>query len=256
VPITLRHLLVYAPQLSNVVGVYQDRSTAASLNITSGVNGPLDVAVDQNRTVYVANNSGGNVTTYPNASATPNAATYPGLSPTGVAIDSYGSLYVSDYGSGTVKQYLAGSTTANLTISGLTLPNRTAINSFGQVAVPDSGVGKMYLYSAGSTTASTNFSVSLPHGSFYDRAGDLWIPSGTKVIELLPGVTNQNAATLTITGFISAFAVAVDIAGYIYVADYEAGKVFVLPPGATSITNATETITGLSYPGGVAVWPN
>ena len=227
------------------------------------MNGPVAVAVDHNRTAYVANTAGGNVTIYPYGQTTPNALTITtGGSPQAVAVDGSGTVYVADSYLNTVTSYPAGSSSVALSNPGppFYAAYGVAVNSSGQVAIGDAGNSTMNIYAAGAVGGNaTIFTLTSVRGDYYDRAGNLWIGTGTAVKEYPPGVTSQATPLLTITGFTDVRNVAVDIAGYVYVADYATGKVYVFAPtSATTATtaNAMETITGLSNNGGIAVWPN
>lgn len=160
--------------------------------IVDGINLPAGLALDSNRTLYVANSGNNTVTAYPEGQKSPSVTYTDGIgTPQGVAVGPDGTLYVanetgSSSGAGTVTEYPPGSTSPSLTIS---LPGElafaVALDSSGQLYVSWFSLSsygiQVYRYAAGSSTG-TNLNLDLPTYTFpayqlaFDDRGRLVVP--------------------------------------------------------------------------------
>jgi sugar lactone lactonase YvrE len=172
------------------------------VNQLNGVSDPVQLAVDAQGTVYVANaqvdaSGSGSVTEYPRGSVSPSRTLTTGLNTsTGVAVDSSGTVYVS--------------------------------NKFS---------ASIAVFSAGASAPATTITANLvgPDGLAVDASDDLFIAdgSGLDVLELQHG--SQTPRPLHLQGLTQPTGVAVDRHGDVYVSNLNAGdsNVQVYAPGAT-----------------------
>lgn len=242
---------------------------------TSGIEFPIGMAVDTSGNVYIAEYSGDAVykeTLQEDGSYVRStvASGFP-YGPVGLAIDSAGNVYIGlDIGGETsslLKETLQSGGTYVQTFIG------TGLEDVYGIAV-DAG-GNVYATSSSESEVVTKF---IPSGSTYtssviftspggilagvalDSSGNLFVAKeyGSAIYKLIPignplTATTYTSATIT-TSAVSAFDVAVDAAGDLYIADTEGYLRLETPNGGTSYTE-TVLASGLSGTYGVTISP-
>jgi uncharacterized repeat protein (TIGR03803 family) len=244
-----------------------------SAAIAAGLNNPWGVAVDATGNIYIAdyaNNrirkvtvSTGIITTVagigtPGYSGDGSAATSAGLYyPTGVAVDASGNIYIADSYTQRIRKVSVG-TGIITTVAGNGTPS----------------------YSGDGSTA-TSASLMNPRGVALDAAGNIYIAdcanqrirkvtAASGIITTIAGNGTAgysgDGSPATSAGLLSPFAVAVDTAGNIYIADkdnYRIRKVGASNGIITTLAGngipvysgdgSSATLAGLCFPTGVAV---
>jgi len=104
-----------ASQSGSGVLIYAEEAGGKLMGeITAGISAPYGLYVDQNGTLYVANNGNDTVTAYPAGSKSPSSTWSQDLqSPLYPIVDGNGDLFVSNQGNGTVVEYPSRSTSAH-----------------------------------------------------------------------------------------------------------------------------------------------
>jgi serine/threonine protein kinase, bacterial len=147
---------------NNVVAIYdlEKFGTPQIGTITNGINGPGGLAIDSQGTLYVANQSAGNVTIYPAGTIAPSLTLSQGLqSPQSVAVDSHGNVYVCNRGSApAIVVYPPGQTTPSQTITSSLIQSLTqiAFDSAGDLYFGDSNTGVSKIPASSTTPVSLN----------------------------------------------------------------------------------------------------
>lgn len=149
-----------------------------------GVSSPVQLAVDAQGTVYVADaqidaTGAGEVTEYARGNTSPTGMLKTGLATaTGVAVDGSGTVYVSNKYAGSIVVFAKGKRSPKATItSGLTGPDGLATDSAGDLYIADSsGNDVLKLAHGSSTPASLRLSgIMRPTGVAVDSAGRLYV---------------------------------------------------------------------------------
>jgi hypothetical protein len=280
-------------EVSTMAG--QDRSqnlyggSADGVGSEAQFNQPSGVAVDINGNVFVADTAnseirmvtqGGVVSTIAGNTAwiqlgSPIGGSVDGMGtnaqfyfPYGVAVDGAGNLYVADTDNSTIRKITpVGTSWVVTTIAG----NALITNSIGE-AIGGSADG-----------TGTNAQFDFPGGIAVDRAGNLYVadsgnntirkitPTGTNwVVTTIAGLAgNYGSADGTGTNamFNAPFAIAVDSAGTLYVAEYENDTIRKITPvgtnwvvstiggltGSTGSTDGAGSAARFNHPEGIAV---
>ncbi len=124
-------------------------------SITTGVDAPAQVAVDNGKTLYVANDANNTVTVYPKGQTSPSLTITNGLSsPYGVTVDSKGNVFVSNLGNNTVTAYAKGQTSpyATINFSSLGQPVGVGVDAADNVWVACDSTNAVFEIPAGTTT--------------------------------------------------------------------------------------------------------
>ncbi len=119
-PANPRQVLFSSDQGTDEVLMYNQRKANSSPtgSITSGIDSPFGLAVDNSATLYVANIGGSTVTVYPRGQTSPSLTISNGISgPYGIAVDSSGNVFVSNLNNNTITAYAKGQTSPYETIS-------------------------------------------------------------------------------------------------------------------------------------------
>jgi len=221
--------------------------------ITSGLNYPVSVAVDEAGDVYVASLQNNAITKWTAANDSVANVVSSGLKyPWGVAVDPYGNLYISDNNNQAIKEWVAASNTVITLVTGLNYPAGVAVDAAGNVYFADTHNYAIKEWIAASNTVTTIFSTgsSVPAGVAVDAAGNVYFSANNNTIEELnPG--NNTASSLVTSGLNQPSCLAVDGSGNVYIADTLNNAVKKWSAVNGQVT--TLAASGLNEPSGVAV---
>ncbi|CAF1501334.1 unnamed protein product [Rotaria magnacalcarata] len=214
---------------------------------------PVDIFVDNNYTLYIADRDNNRVVRYYTNDTigtvvTGNSTTGNSPSelnaPKGIAVDQYGAIIVADSSNYRIQRFPLGSTV------GTTLAINSTINILGQVRdlhinvnneifvtdsdyshvikyYPNNNVGVILAGNYGSGSAANQ--LSSPYGNFVDGNETLYVADyGNNRVQMYPTGATSGTTVAGITGSAGSslmqlngpIAVVVDNNGYIYVADY------------------------------------
>jgi uncharacterized protein (TIGR03437 family) len=193
-------------------------------------------------------------------------------SPAGLAFDSAGNLYIADSGNSRIRKVAGGVMTTILGSdaagsSPIYLPTAVVCDVAGNLYIADYGNSRIQLLTPvgiQSTLPGTGRDLAL------DAAGNLYIASGSYLLELTPALALQtiagdgsyafrgdgsNAASARLNGPV---ALALDPAGALYIADRNNLRIRLVSPAGIVSTLAGDGSSGpastqLSFPAGVAV---
>jgi serine/threonine-protein kinase len=227
--------------------------------ITSGINEPINDAVDSSGTLYVANNGNSTVTEYPLGASTPSVTLSDTLQfPNGVAVDSAGNVYVTSgatAGSCYVVVFPKGSSTPSKQINGFDLPIGLAVDAKGDLFVADALKNDVYEVAKGKSTPKELGLTGLedPTGVSIDPKGNLWVVSysGDTASEFVVGKTKP--AKVVTDSLSGPYSIAFGKGGQMYV-----GNSHNFPGDVTAFKkNATAPYTTFQVqnPAGMAVYP-
>jgi sugar lactone lactonase YvrE len=150
----------------------------------SGVSNPVQIAVDRDGTIYVANaqtdaTGAGSVTIYPRGQTTPARTLTAGLNTSmGVAVDSAGTVYVSNKLFGSIEVFRKGKSVPSATITAnLKGPDGLAVNRAGDVFVADSAANDVLVLAHGTKTPKSLGlrGLTRPTGIAVDARGNLYV---------------------------------------------------------------------------------
>lgn len=200
-------------------------------SITDGIDLPINVAVDGQGTLYVANNGNNTVTEYPLGHTTPSVTLTAGLlNPNGIAVDKQGTVYVTSgsYYNGYVLEFPKGSSTPYRQVNGFILPVGLAIDKDGNVYVGDTAY---YTPAVWEVPAGTSTPVNLhlqglkdPPGVAIDPLNNLWIadPARKNVFGFHLGQTTPFVTI--VAGLNRPYALGFRADGRLFVSDYAFGS--------------------------------
>lgn len=150
----------------------------------SGISKPVQIAVDRNGTIYVANSQtnasgAGSITIYPRGQTTPTRTLTTGLNTTmGVAVDVHGTVYASNKLLGSIEIFPKGASNPSVTITAnLTGPDGLAVNGSGDLFIADSSANDVLILAHGSKTPKSLglTGLSRPTGLAIDSQGNLYV---------------------------------------------------------------------------------
>jgi streptogramin lyase len=183
---TKNSLVFVSNFLTDTVGIYQTATIPSNpapiATITEPSGGcPYDMAVDNAKTLYLADSCLSQVELYPKGSTTMKTTITDGLSfPLGVAIDKSQTLYVSTRSE--IQEYAKGSTSPTKTVSGgMSEPFGLSLDASGNLYIADWGDGAVFeLPAGGSSVTNLNLQdLSEPLGTAVDdKTGYLWVTDG------------------------------------------------------------------------------
>ncbi|MGC2633770.1 MAG: SMP-30/gluconolactonase/LRE family protein [Candidatus Cybelea sp.] len=229
-------------------------------SISSGINLPVNVAVDLHGTLYVANNGNSTVTEYPFGKTSPSVTLSGGqlVYPNGIAVDNKGTVYVTSgatAGSCYVLVYPKGASTPSEQINGFDLPVGLAIDKSGNLYVGDALQNAVWEVPSGSTTPSK---VSLdglddPVGLAIDPSNDLWVANDANNSVLGFHLGDSSAFTTITSGLSGPYSIAFEKTGTLFVGNslHYPGDVEGYKSGSTS---PFESIS-VGNPAGLAIYP-
>ena len=184
-------------------------------SISSGINLPVNVAVDLHGTLYVANNGNSTVTEYPFGKTSPSVTLSGGqlVYPNGIAVDNKGTVYVTSgatAGSCYVLVYPKGASTPSEQINGFDLPVGLAIDKSGNLYVGDALQNAVWEVPSGSTTPSKLSLDGLddPVGLAIDSSNDLWVANNANNSVLGFHLGDSSAFTTITSGLSGPYSIA------------------------------------------------
>jgi sugar lactone lactonase YvrE len=229
-------------------------------SITTGINLPVNVAVDLHGTLYVANNGNSTVTEYPFGTTSPSVTLSGGklIYPNGIAVDNDGTVYVTSgatAGSCYVLVYPKGASTPSEQINGFDLPVGLAIDKSGNLYVGDALENVVWEVPKGSTTPSNLNLNGLddPTGVAIDSSDDLWVANDRNNTALGFHLGDTTAYVTITTGLSGPYSIALEKSGTLFVGNslHYPGDVAGYKSGATT---PFESIS-VGNPAGLAVYP-
>jgi sugar lactone lactonase YvrE len=219
---------------------------AAPASVVTGVDVPLDMAVDAAGDLVIANSFGANVW-FVAAGGSSHTLVGSGFSmPTGVAIDGGGNIYVADNGSAVYEVSEPSGTQKQLNIAGLFDPENLAVDGAGNLYIGEPTVRKVLKVTPAGVQTAVGTGLNSPRGLAVDGAGNLYIAdyaAGT-VFKVTPGGTQTSMGV-----FGGPTGVAVDAAGDIFVAVFGTGKLDEVALDGTQTT----LLSGLDDPDDIVV---
>lgn len=227
----------------------------ATTTLGSNIGSASGVAVDASGNLYIADQTGGNVTLVAGGAGVQSTAISGLSAPGGIAADKAGDLYVA---SGTsVKEYTstngALSTTSSTSFgSGLGTVTSVAVDASGNVYAIDATNKQLVKVTAsGQTTVTT--ALTNPSQVAVDSLGDLYVADGTsnKVYFIPAGGTPISVGT----GLSDPTGVAVDASNNLYIADTGNNRVVELPftSGAPVTASQATIISSITAPGALTI---
>ena len=159
--------------------------------VSTGLNSPAGVAVDDEGNVYFADYGNNAIKEWIAATQTVTTLVSTGLDhPFGVAVDASGNVYFSDFGNNAVKEWNATTRqVSTLVSSGLNSPTGVAVDASGNVYVNDSADNavKEWVAATGSLKTLVSAGLNYPEGVAVDASGDVYLcDSGDNAVDELP----------------------------------------------------------------------
>jgi DNA-binding beta-propeller fold protein YncE len=177
-----------------------------------GVSDPMQLAVDAQGTIYVANaqtdaSGAGAVTEYPRGATLPARTLTAGLNTsTGVAVDSAGTVYVSNKYLGTIVVFAKGKETPKETIgANLTGPDGLAVDKSDDLFIADSSSNDVLELVHGSKTPRSLHLADLtrPVGVAVDSHGNLFVSNllgASSTVAMYPPGSTSPKLTVVVPG--------------------------------------------------------
>jgi sugar lactone lactonase YvrE len=228
--------------------------------ITTGIDLPVNVAVDPHGMLYVANNGNSTVTEYPFGATSP-SVTLSGAQlvyPNGIAVDNKGTVYVTSgatAGSCYVLVYPKGASSPSEQINGFDLPVGLAIDKSGNLYVGDALQNAVWEVPSGSTTPSKLSLDGLndPVGLAIDPSNNLWVANNASSTVLGFHLGDDSAFATITSGLSGPYSIAFEKNGTLFVGSslHYPGDVAGYKSGSTT---PFESIS-VGNPAGLAVYP-
>lgn len=229
-------------------------------SITTGIDLPVNVAVDPHGMLYVANNGNSTVTEYPFGTTSPSVTLSgtPLVYPNGIAVDNQGTVYVTSgatAGSCYVLVYPKGASTPSEQINGFDLPVGLAIDKSGNLYVGDALQNVVWKVPKGSTTP-TKLSLSGlddPTGLAIDPSDNLWVANDENSTVLGFHLADTSAFVTITSGLSGPYSIAFEKNATLFV-----GNSLQYPGDVTGYkTGSTTPFESISVgnPAGLAVYP-
>jgi hypothetical protein len=177
-----------------------------------GVSDPVQLAVDAQGTIYVANaqtnaSGAGSVTEYPRGATSPSRTLTAGLNTsTGVAVDSTGTVYVSNKYVGSIVVFAKGKETPEETISAnLTGPDGLAVDKSNDLFIADSSANDVLELVHGSQTPHSLQlkNLSRPVGVAVDSHENLFVSNllgASSTVTMYPPGSKNPTLTIIVPG--------------------------------------------------------
>jgi hypothetical protein len=259
VPVTVAHSILYVAGTSEIHVYYDGNTGSANYAISANISDPLELAVDANGTLYVANGGTGVIYAFPQGATSPSETIASQNSVSGVAVDATGALYATDYANDAIYRYPAGSSTGTTFLGPILEPISLALDATGKLYEASATVVGVGVFYGGTNIANIGSSpvVSIAvdaSGSLYESTAY----AGAGNVQVFSIASSTLDATVT-NGLEKPTGIAVDAAGTLYVLDGGDNK---LLEYAAPITSASTPIRSIStaqvllLQSGVAVVPS
>jgi hypothetical protein len=247
---------------SDVIRLFpaNEKNPVQSGSISDGIDLPINVAVDNHGTIYVANNGNSTVTEYPLGQTSASVTLSGGqlVDPNGIAVNKKGTVYVTSgasVGACYVLVYPKGSSNPSMQINGFDLPVGLAIDKRGNLYVGDALQNVVWKVPKGSTTPSALDLSGLddPTGVAIDPADNLWV-ANNRNDTVLGFHLGDTSPFVTITdGLLGPYTLAFERTGKLFVGNslHSPGNVAGYKKGAKA---PFESIS-IPNPAGLAVYP-
>lgn len=228
--------------------------------ITTGIDLPVNAAVDLHGMLYVANNGNSTVTEYPFGATSPSVTLSGGqlVYPNGIAVDNKGTVYVTSgatAGSCYVLVYPKGDSTPSEQINGFDLPVGLAIDKSGNLYVGDALQDAVWEVPSGSTTPSKLSLNGLndPVGLAIDPSNNLWVANNASSTVLGFHLGDSSAFATITSGLSGPYSIAFEKSGTLFVGNslHYPGDVVGYKSGSTTLF---ESIS-VGNPAGLAIYP-
>jgi len=228
--------------------------------ITTGINVPVNVAVDLRGTLFVANNGNSTVTEYPFGKTSPSVTLSgaPLVFPNGIAVDNNDTVYVTSgatAGSCYVLVYPKGASTPSEQINGFDLPVGLAVDKSGNLYVGDALQNAVWEVPKGSTTPSKLALSGLddPTGVAIDPSNNLWVANDLNNTALGFHLGDTLSFVTITNGLSGPYSIAFERNGTLFVGNslHYPGDVAGYKSGSTT---PFESIS-VGNPAGLAVYP-
>ncbi len=214
--------------------------------VSTDVEEPDSVAIDNVGNVYVANTGGGEILEWTAASNTVATLVSSLNYPYGLAVDDTGNVLIALGGDNAIGEWnTSDQIGTTLVSSGLTVPFGVAVDGSENVYIGDYGDSTIKEWTSTNTILSTLVSsgLSSPAGVALDAAGNVYIAdSGDNAIKEW-NAANSNVTTLVSSGLNQPVGLAVDGAGNIYIADTGNSTIKELPHAFVDPTPKLESMT-------------
>ena len=229
-------------------------------SITTGIDLPVNAAVDLHGMLYVANNGNSTVTEYPFGATSPSVTLSGGqlVYPNGIAVDNKGTVYVTSgatAGSCYVLVYPKGASTPSEQIDGFDLPVGLAIDKSGNLYVGDALQNAVWEVPNGSTTPSKLSLDGLddPVGVAVDPSNNLWVANNGNSTVLGFHLGDSSAFVTITSGLSGPYSIAFEKSGTLFVGSslHYPGDVTAYKSGSTT---PFESIS-VANPAGLAIYP-
>ena len=229
-------------------------------SITTGIDLPVNAAVDLHGMLYVANNGNSTVTEYPFGATSPSVTLSGGqlVYPNGIAVDNKGTVYVTSgatAGSCYVLVYPKGSSTPSEQIDGFDLPVGLAIDKSGNLYVGDALQDVVWEVPSGSTTPTKLSLDGLddPVGLAIDPSNNLWVANDANNTVLGFHLGDSSAFATITSGLSGPYSIAFEKTGTLFVGSslHYPGDVTAYKSGSAS---PFESIS-VGNPAGLAIYP-
>ena len=234
------------------VGAYSGMNTAGDEGAQDPMPTPTPVAIYE--TNFKANNVQAFTLTGTNLGvfATP-------IQPTGIALDAAGNVYVSSDKPGgyAINKYLPDGSFSVFATSGLKGPHALVFDKAGNLYVTNAVADTIEMFTpdgVGSVFADANDGLMNPVDLVFDASGNLFVtnayggPFGTGSVEMI--ALDGTATVFADTGFSTAYGLAIDSAGNIYVSNFAGNTVRKFAPDGTDL--GVFVSTPLNGPHGMA----
>lgn len=228
--------------------------------ITTGIDLPVNVAVDLKGKLFVANNGNSTVTEYPFGKTSPSATLYGGtlVYPNGIAVDNTDTLYVTSgatAGSCYVLVYPKGASSPSEQINGFDLPVGLAVDGSDNLYVGDALQNAVWKVPKGSTTPTKLALTGLddPTGLAIDPSNNLWVTNDRNNTVLGFHLGDTSPFVTITSGLSGPYSIAFEKSGTLFVGNslHYPGDVEGYKSGSTT---PFESI-GVENPAGLAVYP-
>jgi sugar lactone lactonase YvrE len=248
---------------NNTVTAYAPPYTGAPTVVSTGISGPVSLAVDAAGTLIVANSTAQSVTFYaPPYTSAPNVLNFgSGIFPSAVLADVARNRVLMLTTAGVlfrVIQPYSNATTGLVTIAGVVNTEGLAVDGQGNVYVVCNGsntVVKMALFNStplltfvGNASAPLNGPTAVAVGA----DGTVFIASSQSIALYSPAGTQLGASAL-FTGAAPTNSFAMDADGTVWAGTSGVVEGFTQPYGATSFAPLANS--GFLTPGALAIWP-